>query len=133
MAVNANASQVVAASQVHAGDHVNPRDIRIIQHSNLIYWWPVWLYGYICALLTYFESIGVAELASEPGKVVLFHPSSWVGLSFMGVILFVIVFSNVKARGIYSLVVIMLLLGGIWLASHVPGMDQALGWLSLLR
>src|SRR5262245_42271955 len=34
----------------------NPmRTIKVISHSSLIYWWPVWLVGFILAGLTYAE------------------------------------------------------------------------------
>jgi hypothetical protein len=29
-----------------------PREVRIVSHSTLYYWWPVWVLGYICALVT---------------------------------------------------------------------------------
>ena len=24
-------------------------ELRIYQHSNLLYWWPIWAYGFVCA------------------------------------------------------------------------------------
>ena len=77
-------------------------ELRIYQHSNLLYWWPIWAYGYLCAVLTYVQGIGVRELAATTDKVVLFHPSPWLGISFIALILFVAVFTNVRARGVYS-------------------------------
>src|SRR5439155_25147219 len=77
-------------------------ELRIYQHSNLLYWWPIWAYGFLCAALTYVQGIGVGELAASQGKVVLFHPSPWLGISFIALILFVAVFTNVRARGVYS-------------------------------
>jgi hypothetical protein len=32
-----------------------PREITLISHSMLFYWWPIWVIGYIMALITYFE------------------------------------------------------------------------------
>src|SRR5205823_3596249 len=62
-------------------------ELRIYQHSNLLYWWPIWVYGFVCAALTYVQGIGVSELAARtpdaPHKVVLFHPSPWLGISFI--------------------------------------------------
>src|SRR2546430_1393333 len=34
-------------------------ELRIYQHSNLLYWWPIWAYGFLCAALTYVQGIGV--------------------------------------------------------------------------
>jgi hypothetical protein len=31
------------------------REITLISHSMLFYWWPIWVIGYIFALITYFE------------------------------------------------------------------------------
>ena len=40
-------------------------ELRIYQHSNLLYWWPIWVYGFVCAALTYVQGIGVQELAAS--------------------------------------------------------------------
>ena len=108
-------------------------ELRIYQHSNLLYWWPIWAYGYLCAVLTYVQGIGVRELAATTDKVVLFHPSPWLGISFIALILFVAVFTNVRARGVYSFMLILIAGGLFWLALKIPGVDTAFGWLSLLR
>ena len=39
--------------------------VRVYQHSNLLYWWPIWVWGYVCAGLTYLQGIGVGELAAS--------------------------------------------------------------------
>lgn len=112
------------------------KDLRVYQHSNLVYWWVVWAYGLVCAAITYAQGIGIRELAARAEaaeKVVLFHPSPWLGLSFIGVFLFVIVFTNVRARGVYSFVLLLLIAGAIWAVQKIPGIDTAYGWLALLR
>lgn len=107
--------------------------VRIYQHSNLLYWWPIWTWGYVCAAWTYLEGIGVPQLAAAEKKVVLFHPSPWIGISFIAVILFVAVFTNVRLRGVHSFVLILVVGGLYWLVAHIPGIEHALGWLALLR
>ena len=87
----------------------------------------------VCAVLTYVQGIGVKELAATADKVVLFHPSPWLGISFIALILFVAVFTNVRARGVYSFMLILIAGGLFWLALKIPGVDTAFGWLSLLR
>jgi hypothetical protein len=112
-------------------------DIRIFQHSNLFYWWVVWLYGFVCAGLTAAQGFGIKELAAagQAGqeKVILFHASPWLGLSFIGVVLFVVVFTNVRARGVYSFVLVLLAAAMVWGINKIPGIDTAVGWVSLLR
>ncbi len=107
--------------------------LRIYQHSNLLYWWPIWAWGFVCAGLTYAQGVGVKELAATAQKVVLFHPSPWMGISFIGLILFVAVFTNVRARGVYSFMLILVAAGLFWGAMRIPGVETAFGWLSLLR
>lgn len=41
-----------------------PQSVTIISHSGLIYWWPVWLVGFILAGLTYLEDSRLAVLPS---------------------------------------------------------------------
>jgi hypothetical protein len=108
-------------------------ELRIYQHSNLLYWWPIWVYGIFCAFLTYVQGIGVKELAANTEKVVLFHPSPWLGISFIALILFVAVFTNVRARGVYSFMLILIAGALFWGALKIPGIETAFGWLSLLR
>src|SRR5438034_9002481 len=31
------------------------QEIKIVSHSNLFYWWPVWAVGFVMALLTWFD------------------------------------------------------------------------------
>jgi hypothetical protein len=44
------------------------REIRIVSHSNLFYWWPVWAIGFIMALLTAIDGHRMAILPSDTGQ-----------------------------------------------------------------
>jgi hypothetical protein len=57
------------------------QEIRIISHSNIFYWWPVWAVGFLMAILTYFDGYrtavvppdtkayrGVEVKVGEPGR-----------------------------------------------------------------
>jgi hypothetical protein len=44
-----------------------PGELVIISHSNLFYWWPVWLVGFVLAAVTYVED---ARLAVVPAGTV---------------------------------------------------------------
>ncbi len=33
----------------------NPDSITIVSHSQLVYWWPVWAFGFLFGLITYFS------------------------------------------------------------------------------
>jgi hypothetical protein len=112
-------------------------EVRIYQHSNLLYWWAVWAYGFFCAGLTRWQGIGIKELAAADAdgreKVILFFPSPWLGISFIALVLFVIVFTNVRARGVYSFVLLAVAIGLGWGLTHIPGIDVVMNWASLLR
>jgi len=115
-----------------------PGHLRIYQHSNLLYWWPLWAYGYVCAGLTYAWGVGIKELAGPAGadgiaKVILFYPGPWMGISYVGLILFVAVFTNIRARGVYSFVLLMLAAGIAYGVTRIPGIEKAFGWAALLR
>ncbi|MEM1306728.1 MAG: hypothetical protein AAGG99_04315 [Pseudomonadota bacterium] len=75
--------------------------LRIYAHSTLFYWWPVWLSGYIMAAYTY---VGGGEIALDQVRNEWFHESSTVGVTFVAIMMLVIVFTNLKLRGIYSVV-----------------------------
>ncbi len=109
------------------------REVRVYQHSNLLYWWVVWVYGFICAAITFAGGTSVKELAASDDKAILFHKSPWLGISFIALMLFVVVFTNVRARGVYSFVLLLVAGGLFWGAMYLPGIDKAMGWFSLLR
>lgn len=96
-------------------------EVRIYQHSPILYWWVVWAYGYVCALLTYAQGVPLS-LEGSP-KQVLIHPSPWVGLSFALVLLFVILTSNVRARGLNSILMAVLLGAAVVATYFVMNME----------
>src|SRR4051812_39698729 len=66
-----------------------PREIRIISHCTLFYWWPVWAIGFIMALITFLtnermvtvpkksEYYGKTNITLVDGKV-LTDRGAWV-------------------------------------------------------
>jgi len=79
-------------------------DLHIYSHSTLMYWWPVWLFGYVFAVFTYIKG-GFVEL--DEVRQDLFHESSGIGLTYVLILFFVILFTNYKLRGIYSVTLIL--------------------------
>jgi hypothetical protein len=129
------------------------KEITLISHSMLFYWWPIWLLGYFMAGWTYMEnhrlailppdvtvmeknedqnskdttvfrlavknppteSLANAEKATKtPGSGDPFKTRvsqhAWMGPVFCVVLLLTLVITNVPMRGLWSLLVIMLLL-----------------------
>ncbi len=85
-------------------------EVRVYPHSPILYWWVVWAYGFFCALLTFAQG---ETFTIGGGKPLLIHPSPWVGISFTMLLLFVTLATTVKARGIGSIFLLLLLAGAI--------------------
>ncbi len=124
------------------------REIKLVSHSPLFYWWPVWLLGFTLAAWTYFEDNRLAivpgaarfeqtspagvdpvtykvtvnqkemtqslgEAAERPGNQAAFGPRvsqrSWMGPLFAFALVLTIVITGVPMRGLWSFVVIILL------------------------
>ncbi len=78
--------------------------LRVYQHSNFLYWWIVWAYGFFCALLTFFNGRTVNLFADKDLYV---HASAWVGISFVALLLVVIFFTNYRVKGANSFIMIL--------------------------
>jgi hypothetical protein len=76
------------------------QELTIYSHSTLLYWWPAWAAGFICAILNEGQE---RFLATAPGA----RPSSAVGLIYLTIILMLIFFTNVRLRGINSVVALL--------------------------
>jgi len=91
-------------------------EIRIVSHSPILYWWPIWLGGFILALLT---ALFGETVRFEDGREIQVLGSTAPGLIYVGLLLFVILVTNVKLRGLLSImaifVVAFLLILGAWL------------------
>lgn len=131
--------------------------IKIVSHSDLFYWWPVWAVGFLMASLTYqsghrmavvpegtvaerarvVEGHGVRDVLVAPERATLptdaetgqpaqphlrMAVSPDLGAVFVTVLLLVVLITNVRVRGVWTLVVllgvlvvsVLLALGGWW-------------------
>jgi hypothetical protein len=146
-----------------------PGEIVIISHSNLFYWWLVWLTGFLLAGYTYFfddnrlavvppgtEAVRAVKVELAPGdtttrdalilkegKTVFDRPktdgkgfepeqprlhlaqSKNPGIIFVMVLLLVIVVTNVPLRGLWSVVILMVIIMGTIIVIEA-------GWWALL-
>ncbi|MBJ7535826.1 hypothetical protein JDN40_17095 [Rhodomicrobium vannielii ATCC 17100] len=91
-------------------------ELRIYSRSTIFYWWPIWLCGYVAAALTYF---GGEKVALSNGTEIYVHPNTGLGLTFVVILALVMMLTNVKLRGIYSVVFIL----------SAAFMTVLLGWL----
>ncbi|HEY3789480.1 MAG TPA: hypothetical protein VGL71_11530 [Urbifossiella sp.] len=131
--------------------HHAPREIKLVSHSPIFYWWPIWVLGYILALITLVENHRLAilptgskvevtkwtdetrktpeeyridvkgstrslELApshqtigEEPFKTRM-SQKAWMGPLYCVVLLLTILITNIPLRGLWSFLVILLLI-----------------------
>jgi hypothetical protein len=82
------------------------QSLRIYGHSNFFYWWVVWAWGFVCALLTYFDGRTVELLA---GKHLFVHSHAWVGVSFVIVMLVVTFQTNYRLKGSASFIALLVI------------------------
>jgi hypothetical protein len=99
--------------------------LRIYGHSSFFYWWPVWVAGYIMAILTYVNGISV----QVGDRQELFHPSKNVGVIYSAVLFFVILFTNVTVRGLASVVSVLAIMFLTVLFAYLGWWDTILSWL----
>ncbi len=62
---------------MNSGPTTSPREIVVISHSPIFYWWPVWFVGFLMAALTYLDghrmAIVPAGTAAERARTVGGH------------------------------------------------------------
>jgi hypothetical protein len=98
----------------------NVAELRIYSHSNLIYWWPVWVVGYLMAFLTWLNGQPIsfgdhAELVAQ---------DKWMGLVFTIVLFLVIFMTNVMFRGVSSVVAVLAILFVALLLAYLHWWDS---------
>lgn len=79
-------------------------EIIIYSHSGLIYWWPVWFFGYFCAAATYASG---RPFFDDKGEQIAVYPGTGLGLAYIGVFLLTLIITNARLRGIYSIVALL--------------------------
>jgi hypothetical protein len=97
-AVNAQTPATAAAS-------TGRRSIRIYEYSDMVYWWAIWFAALVCIVMTaaFGERIQIGD------KAVQFHPSPWLGIGFLAVMFGTLIFTHLRARGIYAVIMILAL------------------------
>jgi hypothetical protein len=174
-----------AASAPAAPPAPRQREIRVVSHCGLFYWWPVWLVGFIMWIITMFSGHRLAvvphgtasikeaveraptdrekeiakakkidpntkrdalvfplgEQISPPDKNkphILEDPylhmsaDKNLGVVFVAWLLLVIVITNIPLRGLWSVIVIVLVLLIVVLFAFFEVWNTVLNWISIL-
>ena len=115
--------QQAPAPQEHHEEQ--PHEIRVYSHSTFLYWWPVWLTGYIMALLTRIDG----QLVDVGGSEVWMHRSKNLGVLFTLMFFLVILITNVTLRGLASVVAILAFAFGALLLAYYGMWEDVLNWM----
>jgi hypothetical protein len=103
-----------------------PSDTRIISHSNIFYWWPAWVAGFAVALISYVQGRDVAVV---PEIVERIHPSNNPGIFFIAVLILLVILTNTRLRGIYSVVTVVTVAFFVVLFAWFGWWDDILGFI----
>jgi hypothetical protein len=98
--------------------------LRIYSHSNLIYWWPVWVIGFLMAVLSYLDG-SLVTIGSRPEH---FARSSDLGIIWFITLFLVILISSVPVRGLASGMVVMAIAFVTVLLAYLGWWDTVLEW-----
>lgn len=96
----------------------NQNAVVLRKNYDLVYWWVVWLYAGVGWALTWTGGTTV----NFGSKNLLFYPGPALGVGFVGLFLFVAIFTAIRARGAMSAILLMALaligvglyLTGVW-------------------
>jgi hypothetical protein len=124
-------------------------DIKIYSHSPILYWWPVWLVGFVLALVTYLDGglmayvpAGTRVEANQltaPAGAALEVPQEriagnpYLGTVFFLVLLVVFVVSNVPLRGLWEGITVLALALAFSTVSLYGLWDPFLDWFGLVH
>jgi hypothetical protein len=99
-------------------------EIIVFGHSWLYYWWPVWVVGYLMALLTWLQPVQI-QLG---GMQVLFSSRTSLGVIYCLVVLVTILITNTTMRGLVSLVVVVCVAFMVLLFAYFNWWSDILNW-----
>ena len=94
-------------------------------HSALFYWWPLWVAGYIMALLTWLHP----DQVIIGGKPEWFYPSQNLGVIYTLLFLLLIVITSAQVRGMKAALILAGLAFLTLLFVHLDWWAAILGWL----
>ena len=120
--------QITHPSDIPGPELSDMPELRIYSHSRLFYWWPVWVVGFLIALLTYTEG----SLVEINGVKMWMSSSKNPGVLFTVLIMLTILFTNVSMRGVISVVAILFVMFITVLFAYLRWWDEILSWIPYL-
>ena len=100
-------------------------EVIVYGHSALLYWWPLWVAGYVMALLTWLHH----DQAVVGNQTEWFHPSRNLGVIYTLLLLLLIVVTSTKIKGMKTALIIAALAFFALLFVHLNWWVGMLDWL----
>lgn len=100
----------------------NHKEVLFRGHSDLVYWWPVWITAFILAFLTWRHGVLVTGDGIEMSVLANQGP----GVVFFAILSLVILVTNVCMRGLASVVAILAVLLAVVLLAYFKQWDGLL-------
>jgi hypothetical protein len=94
-------------------------------HSALFYWWPLWVAGYVMALLTWLHH----DEVTLGGRREWFYPSQNLGVIYTLLFLLLIAITSARVRGMKGALIIAGLAFLTLFFVHMNWWDAVLSWL----
>src|SRR5262245_56389085 len=79
------------------------RGFSIYEYSDLVYWWAIWFAALVCILFT----VVGGERILIGDKPLQIHTSPWVGIGFLVVMFSTLILTQLRARGLYAIILLM--------------------------
>jgi hypothetical protein len=105
------------------------QELLIYSHSSFFYWWPVWLTGYIMALITWMH----AQPVQLGDTTVLIDTNKNLGVIFTLMFFLVTVITTVTLRGLSSVVLILSFAFGVLFVAYMGWWGVVLDWMGEVR
>ena len=80
---------------------VEQPQVIVYGHSSVLYWWPVWLIGYLMALVTWLHP----QLVQIGDNTVEFYSKTSLGVIYVLVVVVTLLITNTSLHGSVSLIV----------------------------
>jgi hypothetical protein len=104
--------------------------MRIYGHSSLVFWWPVWVVGFLFAFLSWVDGRPVKIGPNDTDfHLVWMYTGKDLGVIYVVVLFLVILIANVTVRGLASVVVILTLLFLTVLFAYLGWWEIILSWM----
>ncbi len=114
-----------APRQSRPDERAQVLQVIVYGHSAFFYWWPLWVAGYVMALLTWLHH----DEVTIGGKPEFFYPSQNLGVIYTLLLLLLIVITSARVRGMKAALIIAGLAFLSLLFVHLNWWDAILGWI----